>query len=100
MFTGRSPTDDIFRGSLDLHKFSEEALSERIWEIIDTKMWLHTDVSDKTTRSTIENCLVAIIALGVSCSKKQPRERMSIQDAVTEMHAIRDSCLMFGRPLQ
>jgi hypothetical protein len=37
MFTGRSPTDDIFRGPLDLHKFSEDALPERIWEIVDTK---------------------------------------------------------------
>ncbi|KAK8452404.1 hypothetical protein SEVIR_5G103750v4 [Setaria viridis] len=100
MFTGRSPTDDIFRGSLDLHKFSEDALPDRIWEIVDTKMWLHTDAYDETTRSRIENCLVAIVALGISCSKKQPRERISIQDAVTEMHAIRDSYLMLGRPLR
>ena len=28
MFTGRNPTDDMFTGSLDLHKFSEDALPE------------------------------------------------------------------------
>uniref|UniRef100_K3XPS3 Receptor kinase-like protein Xa21 n=1 Tax=Setaria italica TaxID=4555 RepID=K3XPS3_SETIT len=96
MFTGRSPTDDIFRGSLDLHKFSEDALPERILKIADTTMWLHTDAYEalqevNTTRSRIENCLVSIIALGISCSKKQPRERTPIKDAVTKMHAIRYS---------
>lgn len=33
IFTGRSPTDDMFQGNLDLHKFSYDALLERIWEI-------------------------------------------------------------------
>ncbi|TVU21825.1 hypothetical protein EJB05_31492, partial [Eragrostis curvula] len=35
MFTGRSPTDDMFRGPLDLHKFAEDAYPDRIWEIVD-----------------------------------------------------------------
>ncbi|TVU03499.1 hypothetical protein EJB05_50960, partial [Eragrostis curvula] len=99
MFTGRSPTDDMFSGSQDLQKFSEDALPERIWEIADTTMWLHINAYDGTTRSNIEDCLVSVIALGISCSKKQPRERTTIQDAATEMHAIRDSCLMFARSL-
>ncbi|XP_062185907.1 receptor kinase-like protein Xa21 [Phragmites australis] len=99
MFTGRSPTDDTFRDSLDLHKFSEHALPERIWEIADTTMWLHTGAFNSTTRCRIENCLVSVIALGVSCSKKQPRERTLIQDAATEMHAIRDSYLNLARSL-
>ncbi|XP_062185799.1 probable LRR receptor-like serine/threonine-protein kinase At3g47570 [Phragmites australis] len=99
MFTGRSPTDDTFRGSLDLHKFSEDALPERIWEIADMTMWLHTGAFNSTTRCRIENCLVSVIALGISCSKKQPRERTLIRDAATEMHAIRDSYLNLARSL-
>ncbi|CAD6239750.1 unnamed protein product [Miscanthus lutarioriparius] len=90
MFTGRSPTDDMFRGSFDLHKFSEDALPERIWEMVDTTMWLHTNTNDITTTET-ENCLVSIAALGISCSKKQPRERTPIQVAAIKMHDIRDS---------
>ncbi|OQU86321.1 hypothetical protein SORBI_3003G072000 [Sorghum bicolor] len=99
IFTGRSPTDDMFRGSMDLHKFSEDALPDKIWEIADTTMWLHTGTHDSNTRNIIEKCLVHVIALGVSCSRKQPRERTPIQDAVNEMHAIRDSYLKFVRPL-
>ena len=99
IFTGRSPTDDMFRGSMDLHKFSEDALLDKIWEIADTTMWLHTGTHDSNTRNIIEQCLVHVIALGVTCSRKQPRERTLIQDAVNEMHAIRDSYLKFARTL-
>jgi hypothetical protein len=97
MFTGRSPTDDMFQGSLDLHKFSADALPDRIWAITDTTMWLHVDAYDSNTRSKIENCMISVITLRTSCSKKQPRERITIQDAATEMHAIRDSYLTFAR---
>ncbi|GJN37464.1 hypothetical protein PR202_gb26422 [Eleusine coracana subsp. coracana] len=97
MFTGLNPTNDMFRGSMDLHKFSADALSNRIWEIADTSMWLHTDTRDSTTRSRMEKCLVSVISLGISCSDKQPKERKSIQDAAVEMHAIRDSYIKFAR---
>ncbi|CAL4951573.1 unnamed protein product [Urochloa decumbens] len=91
MFTGWSPIDDMFKGPMDLHKFSEDALPDRVWEIADMTMWLHTDANDSTARSRIEKCLVSVIALGVCCSKKQPRERTTIQDAATKMRSIRDS---------
>jgi len=96
MFTGKSPTDEMFRDSLDLHKFSEDALLDSIWEIADATMWLHTPTHHSTRRSRIENCLVSVFALGISCSKKQIRERTQMQDAAVEMHCIRDSYLRFA----
>ncbi|CAL4951561.1 unnamed protein product [Urochloa decumbens] len=90
-----SPTDDMFIGSLDIHKYSEDALPDKIWEIADTTMWLHTDTNDNHTRNKIENCLSHAISLGISCSRKQPRERIPIQDAATKMHAIRDSYILW-----
>ncbi|GJN37466.1 hypothetical protein PR202_gb26424 [Eleusine coracana subsp. coracana] len=99
-FHGRSPTDDMFDGSFDLHKFSKDAIPDRIWEIVDPTMWLHNDGYNSTTRPRIHNCLVSVIALGISCSRKQPRERIPIQDATIELHAIRDSYLKFaGSPV-
>ncbi|CAL4964710.1 unnamed protein product [Urochloa decumbens] len=95
MFTGRSPIDDMFVGSLDIHKYSEDALPDKIWEIADTTMWLHTDTNDNHTRKKIENCLGHAFSLGISCSRKQPRERIPIQDAATKMHAIRDSYVLW-----
>ncbi|KAF8662937.1 hypothetical protein HU200_055521 [Digitaria exilis] len=91
MFTGRNPTDHMFTGSLDLHQYSEEALPDKIWEIANTTMWLHKETHDSSTRNRIENCLGHVIALGISCSRKHPKERTLIQDAAAKMHAIRDS---------
>ncbi|WVZ72318.1 hypothetical protein U9M48_020800 [Paspalum notatum var. saurae] len=99
MFTGKSPTDEMFSDSLDLHKFSENALPERIWEIVDPTIWMHTNAYNRSARNGIINCLVSVVALGISCSKKQPRERIPIQDAAIEMHGIRDSYLKFARSL-
>ncbi|CAL4968957.1 unnamed protein product [Urochloa decumbens] len=99
MFTGRSPTDDMFRETVDLHKFSESALPDRVLEITDPTIWVHNDANDKITRSRVQECLVSVISIGISCSKQQPRERMPIQDAAMEMHAIRDANLMLASPL-
>jgi serine/threonine protein kinase len=99
MFTGRSPTEEIFNDSLDLHKFSENALPERIWDVVDPTIWLHTDAYNSTIRSGLKNCLISVVSLGISCSKKQPRERIPIQDAAIEMHTIRDSYVKFARSL-
>ncbi|CAD6250767.1 unnamed protein product [Miscanthus lutarioriparius] len=99
MFTGRSPTDDMFTGSLDLHKFSEAALPNKILEIADPAIWVQNDASDKVTRSRVQESLISVIRIGISCSKQQPRERMPIRDAAVEMHAIRDANLRFASSL-
>ncbi|CAD6341799.1 unnamed protein product [Miscanthus lutarioriparius] len=97
MFTSRSPTDNMFRDSLDLYKFTEEALPDRTLEIADSTIWLHKEPKNSTTTgSRIQECLISIFRIGLSCSKQQPRERASIRDVVVEMHAVRDAYLMFG----
>jgi hypothetical protein len=62
-------------------------------EIADSNMRQHTDAKDISMKDRTENCLVSTIALRISCSKKQPRERILIHDAAIEMHATRDSYL-------
>jgi len=92
MFTGRSPTDDMFREPVGLHKFSEAVLPDRVLEIADPTIWVHNDANDKITGCRVQECLVAVIRIGILCSKQQPRERMPIRDAAMEMHAIRSRC--------
>ncbi|XP_047059521.1 putative receptor-like protein kinase At3g47110 [Lolium rigidum] len=90
IFTGRSPTDETFRNSLDLHKFAEDVLPDRTLEIADPTIWLHIEQHDNVTRR-IQQCLVSVFRLGISCSKQQPRDRTLTRDAAAEMHAIRDA---------
>ncbi|CAO2199021.1 unnamed protein product, partial [Urochloa humidicola] len=91
MFTGRSPTDNMFGDTLDLHKYAEHALSERILDIVDSTIWLHLESNDSIINSTINDCLASVFRLALSCSKQYPRDRMMMRDAAVEMHAIRDS---------
>jgi serine/threonine protein kinase len=92
MFTGMSPTDDMFKDSLDLHKFAEAALPVKALEVADLAIWLHDEAKWKdpaTLRSRNEVCLASVIGLGVSCSKQLPREQTAMRDAASEMRAIR-----------
>uniref|UniRef100_A0A0E0JE62 Receptor kinase-like protein Xa21 n=1 Tax=Oryza punctata TaxID=4537 RepID=A0A0E0JE62_ORYPU len=99
MFTGRSPTDDIFRDSMDLHKFVAASFLESALNIADQTIWLHEEANDtdgtnaSTKRRIIQQCLVSVLRLGLSCSKQQPRDRMLLADAVSEIHEIRDEYL-------
>jgi len=93
MFTGKCPTDDMFRDGTSLHYYAKAALPENVMEIADSNMWLHDGVnrSNDTTHITRTwECLSAVIQLGVICSKQLPTERLSMNDAAAEMHAIRD----------
>lgn len=97
MFTGRYPTDDMFRDGLSLHYFADAAaLPEKVMEISDSNIWLHDEANDSNDTKYItgaKECLAAIMQLAVLCSKQLPRERLSTSDAAAEVHAIRDSYL-------
>ncbi|CAD6226150.1 unnamed protein product [Miscanthus lutarioriparius] len=93
MFTGKSPTDDMFKDGISLHYYAEAALPDKVMEIADSNIWLHDGVNNGNDTRHItrtRECLVAIIQLGVLCSKQLRRERLSMNDAAAEMHAIRD----------
>ena len=96
MFTGKSPTDDMFRDGLSLHDFAKAALPGKVMEIADSRIWLHYETNyGNGTRNITETkeVLAAIIQLGVMCSKQSPRERLSASNAAAEMHNIRDAFL-------
>ncbi|XP_077217118.1 LRR receptor-like serine/threonine-protein kinase EFR [Tasmannia lanceolata] len=97
MFTGKRPTDDMFKDGLSLHQFAKMALPERVMEIADPQFLLEEDDEDidirkncSNERSRIHNCLVSVVRIGVLCSNESPRERMDMSDVVEEMHAIRE----------
>ncbi|KAL6603425.1 hypothetical protein ACP70R_043786 [Stipagrostis hirtigluma subsp. patula] len=94
MFTGHSPTDNMFTDGLTPHHFAEAALPDNVMEIADSKIWLHDETNNSNATRDItrtKECLAAIIQLGVLCSMQSHRERLS--DAAAEMHNIRDTFL-------
>jgi len=76
-----------------LHYYAEAALPDKVMEIADSNIWLHDGVNNSNDTRHItrtRECLLAVIQLGVLCSKQLPTERLSMNDAATKMHAIRD----------
>ncbi|XP_065637672.1 probable LRR receptor-like serine/threonine-protein kinase At3g47570 [Quercus suber] len=107
MFTGKRPTDNIFKDDLNLHDFVRGALPERVINIVDPIILLEReDIETRTNDTHIQNrigcpkileCLILIFGIGVSCSMESPRERMNISDVVAQLHLIRDKLLRTRR---
>jgi hypothetical protein len=90
MFTGKAPTDDMFREGLSLHLFAEMALPDKLPEIVDTVLLEVQPYENAAKYDKILACLASVIRVGISCSKQTPSERMSMKNAAIELHRIRD----------
>ncbi|KAI3442576.1 Protein kinase domain-containing protein [Psidium guajava] len=95
MFTGLSPTDDIFRDNLSLHNYVDEALPQRAMEITDPVL-LQERENHNSSRDSLherndvfQECLETIHHIGLACSVEEPRRRMSIDEVATQLHSIR-----------
>ena len=96
MLTGKRPSDDMFANNMSLHQFAKMALPERVMEIIDHRLLVeeieiirHSENYDKI-RSMMQESLISLVKIGVSCSCESPKERMEMKDVVIEMQKVRD----------
>lgn len=92
IFSGRSPTDDIFRDGLTLPGFICAALPNRTEEVLDTTL-LAAKESDGDSGVSVQDCLISAIRVGLRCTRAAQYERMSMRDAAAELRAIRDACV-------
>ena len=103
MITGRSPVDPMFDEGLNLHNYARKALPDHVMEIVDQKLLsndeedgaleeVDKEKSSKQSRNgkRKEDCLIAIVKIGVACSMELPQERMEIDDAIHDLHLARD----------
>ncbi|XP_048134928.1 probable LRR receptor-like serine/threonine-protein kinase At3g47570 [Rhodamnia argentea] len=99
MFTGISPTAEIFKESLNLHNFVDEALPEQVLEITDPILVQEVEsVASQSGKSTIQNCLLMVYRIGIACSVGVPGERMNITNVATQLCSIRDRLHTTGLP--
>ena len=112
MFTGKRPTDDIFKDDFNLHNFVKMALPERLVQIVDSSL-LPGETDENALRGEhrrnyinnegIENlnpisthmqkCLVSVLQIGLICSNESPDERLSMGDVIKEIPRIRNAYL-------
>lgn len=97
MFTGKQPTDEIFREDLSLHSYVNRAIPDGVAEIVDPKLleevFHHQDIDRATTsrkQSKAQESLTAILKIGILCSAEQPGERLNMKEVVTKLQSLRE----------
>ncbi|KAI3908158.1 hypothetical protein MKW98_029459, partial [Papaver atlanticum] len=112
MFTGKRPTDDIFKDGLNIHNYSKmNEFPERVEEIIDSRLLLelredHYDAEilnhnmlrnerRNIGRETIRQIMASIIQIGVRCSSELPSDRSSMNEVIVEVQAVKNQFLGF-----
>ncbi|GKC05569.1 leucine-rich repeat protein, partial [Tanacetum coccineum] len=88
VMTGKKPTDVMFNEGLSLHKFAYMALPDHVIDVIDNDAIVLQSMEANATK--VEECLVATIKIGVSCSLDSPPQRMKIEIVVNELQRILD----------
>ncbi|KAL5991497.1 hypothetical protein ACLOJK_012406 [Asimina triloba] len=112
MFTGKRPTEDMFKDGLSIHEFVKAALTSRVLQIADPRLLSEREEEEEIgaqvrhsdrRRNQIEetcnrsSCLDSVFGVGVACSAATPGERMQMKDAVNKMHVIRNKFLGNGK---
>ncbi|XP_027063513.1 receptor kinase-like protein Xa21 [Coffea arabica] len=104
MFTGKRPTDSMFKEDFCLHNYVKMALPDQVMRIADPKLssecqnvsGMMANQTQTRSRGTyrFEKCLASILYIGVKCSAQSPRGRMDIAAALMELQAARDGFLI------
>jgi hypothetical protein len=88
MITGRRPTDQNFKDGITLHEYVYRAFPNNIYGILDPVL-LQDDEMDAT--DAMENCIIPLVRVGLSCSMASPKARFEMGKVCTEILAIKDS---------
>ncbi|KAM7473300.1 hypothetical protein LguiB_020543 [Lonicera macranthoides] len=125
MFTGRRPTDDMFKDGLNLHNYIKTALQEQgRMQIVDQTLLAIGEVEEieativeeereavdeieveQCTISTgsllhgsdkLQKCITAVLEIGLACSAESPNQRMGMNDILRELHHIKIAFLDDG----
>ncbi|MCL7027132.1 hypothetical protein MKW94_015736, partial [Papaver nudicaule] len=113
MFTGRRPTDHMFKDGFSLHTFVKTSLvPTRILQIIDSKLLLSLHLQDNSDsdadeldcngkvsingemEAKLQEALTGILKLGIACSFVAPKERMKMTQVLKELRSIENAHLL------
>ncbi|KAF3434835.1 hypothetical protein FNV43_RR21922 [Rhamnella rubrinervis] len=102
LFTGKCPTDESFRGDLNLPRWVQSAFPENLKVIIASDLLLlagdayvdvDDDINDEYVIPEIEHdCLATVIEVGLCCTKESPDGRITMRHA---LHKLKHAQLAF-----
>ncbi|KAK4594910.1 hypothetical protein RGQ29_018589 [Quercus rubra] len=126
MFTGRRPTDNMFKDGLNLHNFVKMSLPKRLIQVVDpmllpreveemgvaTAAMMATKEDDNDNEIELEEanntedfrhidvdmqkCLLSILNIGILCSLESPKERINMEEVIKELQLIKSTFVGLG----
>ncbi|GLJ53074.1 hypothetical protein SUGI_1130820 [Cryptomeria japonica] len=87
MATGKSPTNHMFVGEMNLHKWVSMHFDNKLEEIIDMRMM------EDTGEYEINQCLISFFLTALECSKQPPNERPTAREVAGVLESIRKTLL-------
>ncbi|KAD0747960.1 hypothetical protein E3N88_43768 [Mikania micrantha] len=87
IFTGKSPTDEMFVGGLSLKTWVRSAFPENLDQVLDPDMHhepheVCSDCHQSMSSKTQPDCLTALIGVALSCTNDSPEGRITITEAL------------------
>ncbi|XP_014517209.2 putative receptor-like protein kinase At3g47110 [Vigna radiata var. radiata] len=111
MFTGKRPTDEMFKEGLSLNKFVSSMDENEVVKVAADRRLIedyeystqssnsddHSSGFDSNTRwlHKAEECIADVIRVGLSCTVDQPKERWNMRKALSKLQATKNSMLSF-----
>ena len=89
MLTRKRPTSEMFVGDLTLHKWVNFAFPNRVNEVIDNDLLSEMNRND-FDENNVRNCLLALLRVGLFCSKDSPSERPTMSDVVMVLETLKE----------
>ncbi|PWA64464.1 serine-threonine/tyrosine-protein kinase catalytic domain-containing protein [Artemisia annua] len=96
IFTGKSPTDDMFIGGLNLKTWVQSVFPTNLDQVLDPGM-LHDleELCSEGQRQPMSlkiqlDCLTNVIGVALSCTNSFPEERITILEALRKLKSVQD----------
>uniref|UniRef100_A0A5K1C8Z2 Serine-threonine/tyrosine-protein kinase catalytic domain-containing protein n=1 Tax=Nymphaea colorata TaxID=210225 RepID=A0A5K1C8Z2_9MAGN len=94
IFTGRKPTDEQFDGDFSLRQWVAETFPVAFPDVIDSHILNQSNTIPTERSAAMNELLVMIIEIGLSCSSVSPNERMDMKEVVVGLRRIRQKTRM------
>lgn len=86
MVTRKKPMDEMFSEEMSLRQWVKATIPNKIMEVVDENLARNQDGGGAIAT---QEKLLAIMELGLECSRELPEERMDIKEVVVKLNKIK-----------